>query len=152
MITVTIVKVGTIMIGDWVTMLQKYLQQFPNYIQIISWLALFFVVIVVIFLLFSLLLGPFMWLFNRLTDKNRSNVLGHEDFLIGELTEKITGNSLGEVMEVGSKTARSVYPARFYKEKDIREMRELPVGSKVIIVDFDKKGIALVVENKNFIE
>jgi hypothetical protein len=152
MITVTIVKVGTIMIGDWVTMLQKYLQQFPNYIQIISWLALFFVVIVVIFLLFSLLLGPFMWLFNRLTDKNRSNVLGHEDFLIGELTEKITGNSLGEVMEVGSKTARSVYPARFYKEEDIREMRELPVGSKVIIVDFDKKGIALVVENKNFIE
>ena len=40
----------------------------------------------------------------------------------------------------------------FYKEEDIREKRELPVGTKVIIVDFDKKGIALVVENHNFIE
>ena len=93
-----------------------------------------------------------MWLFNRLTDKNRSNVLGHEDFLIGELTEKIVGNTLGEVMEIGSKTARSVYPAKFYKEEDIREKRELPVGTKVIIVDFDKKVLLLVVENRNFIE
>ncbi|MBS5959447.1 MULTISPECIES: hypothetical protein [Enterococcus] len=139
-------------IGEWVTLLQEYLQQFPSYIQIVGWLIVLFVLIFAVFLLFSLLLGPFMWLFNRLTDKNRSNVLGHEDFLIGELTEKIVGNTLGEVMEIGSKTARSVYPAKFYKEEDIREKRELPVGTKVIIVDFDKKGIALVVENRNFIE
>ena len=65
---------------EWVTLLQEYLQQFPSYIQIVGWLIVLFVLIFAVFLLFSLLLGPFMWLFNRLTDKNRSNVLGHEDF------------------------------------------------------------------------
>ena len=97
-------------------------------------------------------LGPFMWLYNRITDKNRSNVISRNEFVIGELTEKIVGDTIGEVMEIGSQGARSVYPARFFREEDRENNVRLPVGTKVIIVDFDKKGIALVVESKNFIE
>jgi hypothetical protein len=93
-----------------------------------------------------------MWLYNRITDKNRSNVISRNDFVIGELTEKIVGDTIGEVMEIGSQGARSVYPARFFREEDRENNVRLPVGTKVIIVDFDKKGIALVVESKNFIE
>lgn len=76
----------------------------------------------------------------------------HEDFLIGELTEKIQGSSMGEVMEIGSKEARSVYPAKLYKAEDVTKDVLLPVGTKVIIVDFDENGIALVIKNKNFVE
>jgi len=108
--------------------------------------------IFVVFVAFSLLLGPFMWLYNRITDKNRSNVISRNEFVIGELTEKIVGDTIGEVMEIGSQSARSVYPARFFREEDRENNVRLPVGTKVIIVDFDKKGIALVVESKNFIE
>ena len=131
-------------IGEWIHLIQNYLQRFPTVIQFLGWLILF--------VLFSLLLGPIMWLYNRITDKNRSNVISRNDFVIGELTEKIVGDTIGEVMEIGSQGARSVYPARFFREEDRENNVRLPVGTKVIIVDFDKKGIALVVESKNFIE
>lgn len=139
-------------IGEWVYLIQNYLQRFPTVIQLLGWLILLVGVIFVVFVAFSLLLGPFMWLYNRITDKNRSNVISRNDFVIGELTEKIVGDTIGEVMEIGSQSARSVYPARFFREEDRENNVRLPVGTKVIIVDFDKKGIALVVESKNFIE
>ncbi|XUB36825.1 hypothetical protein IGI41_001823 [Enterococcus sp. DIV0876] len=140
------------MAEEWFSMIQSYLGQFPTVIQFLGWLILIIGGLLIVFLLFSLLLAPFMWLYNRITDKNSSNVLNQSDFLIGELTEKIEGSSMGEVMEIGSQTARSVYPAMLYRVEDRSKNIRLPVGTKVIIVEIDQKGIALVVESKNFIE
>ncbi|OJG89712.1 hypothetical protein RV16_GL002254 [Enterococcus saccharolyticus] len=91
-----------------------------------------------------------MFLYNQLTDKNKSNVLGKEDYLIGELTTRLRGNSIGEVIEIGSETAISVYPAKFYREEDRNSDVVLPIGTKVLIIDFDEQGIALVVKSDHF--
>lgn len=140
------------MAEKWFSMIQTYLAQFPTVIQFLGWLILIIGGLLVVFLLFSIILAPLMWFYNRITDKNNSNVISQSDFLIGELTEKIVGPSMGEVMEIGSQTARSVYPARLYREEDRSNDMLLPVGTKVIIVEVDQKGIALVVESKHFIE
>ena len=139
------------MTTEWFTMIHTYLGQFPTVIQFLGWLILIMAGLLIVFLLFSLILSPFMWLYNRWTDKNKSNVIDQSDFLIGELTEKIEGDAMGEVMEIGSQSARSVYPAKLYREDDRSKNIRLPVGTKVIIVEIDQKGIALVVESKNFI-
>ncbi len=55
-------------------------------------------------------------------------------------------------MEIGSQGARSVYPARFFREEDRENNVRLPVGTKVIIVDFDKKGSRWWLKVKIFIE
>ena len=60
------------------------------------------ILLVTALILFSLILMPFMYLYNRLTDKNQSNVLAQKDYVIGELTERISGDSFGEVREIGS--------------------------------------------------
>ena len=90
-----------------------------------------------------------MYLFNRLTDKNQSNPLSKEELLIGELTEKITGFSTGEVMAVDGMSARSLYPAHLYRETEQESGLLLPKGTKVLIVGFNDQGIALVVEKKS---
>ncbi len=123
----------------------------PSFGQLLVWLLLVLLLAIVVYLLFSLLLAPFMLLYNRLTDKNTSNVPASDDYLLGELTEKIHGTALGEVMEVGSGEARSVHPARLYNEADAQNGLLLPVGTKVLIIDFDERGIALVVQSKSFI-
>ncbi|OTN76935.1 hypothetical protein A5886_002014 [Enterococcus sp. 8G7_MSG3316] len=140
------------MAEEWLTTIQTYLGQFPIVIQFLGWLILIIGGLLIVFLLFSVILGPLMWLYNRVTDKNSSNVIDQSDFLIGELTEKIEGASMGEVMEIGSQSARSVYPAKLYREEDRNKKILLPVGTKVIIVEIDHKGIALVIESKHFIE
>ncbi|MGX7132287.1 hypothetical protein [Enterococcus songbeiensis] len=128
------------------------LNQLPPFVTGVAWFLLILLVLAVLFAVFSLLLTPFMMLYNRLTDRNKSNVLIEDDYVLGELTEKIHGDALGEVMETGSGSARSIHPARLFREKDIQENLLLPVGTKVLIIDFDREGIALVVKNQNFIE
>lgn len=134
---------------DWIN---NQLAWLPNYGKVIAWLLLGVLAILVISLLFSLILSPFMWLYNRFTDKNTSNVMAKDDFVMGELTEKIHGSAIGEVMEIGSEQARSIHPARLYREADAANGLLLPVGTKVLIIDFDERGIALVVENKAFMK
>ncbi|WP_122645485.1 hypothetical protein [Enterococcus mediterraneensis] len=129
-----------------------YFDRFPPLVTAILWFAVILLALALLFALFSLLITPFMMLYNRLTDRNKSNVLDTEDYVLGELTEKIQGASLGEVMETGSGTARSVHPARLYRETDIQNDLLLPIGTKVLIIDFDSQGVALVVKNKNFME
>lgn len=111
-----------------------------------AYIILILTALILCYFLFSLLLAPLMYLYNRLTDKNKSNVEKQTDFVIGELTEKISGHSFGEVREIGSGGASSVYPARFYREEDQRSQQILPVGTKVLIIDFDDRGVALVVK------
>ena len=108
------------------------------------------ILLVTALILFSLILMPFMYLYNRLTDKNQSNVLAQKDYVIGELTERISGDSFGEVREIGSGDASSVYPARFYREEDRQKQQGLPVGTKVLIIDFDQAGVALIVKATNY--
>lgn len=91
-----------------------------------------------------------MYLYNRLTDKNKSNALEKEDYLFGELTTKLHGNSIAEVIEISSGTALSTYPAKFYREEDRQSDLLLLPGTKVLIIDFDSKGIALVVKSNQF--
>lgn len=134
---------------DWIN---NQLAWLPNYGKVIAWLLLGVLAILVISLLFSLILSPFMWLYNRFTDKNTSNVMEKDDLVIGELTEKIHGSSIGEVMVTGSEQARSVHPARLYREAEATNGLLLPVGTKVLIIDFDERGIALVVKNKAFMK
>lgn len=141
-------KVVTALGSEWL----REIQQFPVYLQIICGLIIIFVVLFCLYVLFSVLLGPIMWVYNKLTDKNKSNVLAQQEFLLGELTEKIEGASTGEVMETGSKTASSVHPARLYKTEDVDSGLLLPIGTSVIIIDFDSEGAALVVKNKNLVE
>ena len=62
---------------------------------------------------------------------------------------KIQGNSTGEVRETGS--AFSVHPARLFDEKEIAAGTFYPIGTKVLIIEFDESGVALVVRNQQFI-
>lgn len=130
----------------------KQLQEFPSdqvlWIQIGYWLFVGSAIGILIYFLLSVLLLPIMYVYNLLTDRNKSNVLSESDYLIGELTTRIKGNSVGEVLEVGSGTALSMYPAKLYREQDRLEQLELPKGTQVLIIGFDTQGIALVVKNK----
>lgn len=137
-------------------MIQEIFHEITSYLsmqsflfQLISWIIMVLLLIVAFYLLVSLLLFPLMYFFNRLTDKNQSNPLSKDEVLLGRLTLKIYGDSIGEVMEVGSKEARSTYPAKLFREKDRLAGVKLEKGTNVIIIEFDNQGIALVVENKN---
>lgn len=131
--------------------LNNWLTGFPLYGRLFIWLLLILVALFAIYLLVSLLFTPLMWLYNRLTDKNTSNVPSEKDYLLGELTEKIRGHGIGEVMESGNGQSRSSHPARLFDEQEADKETTYPVGTKVLIIDFDDKGIALVVRNKDFI-
>ena len=134
----------------FIEQLNQFRASQPIFIQALLWLLFFLLVIFILYLLFSLIFFPLMFLYNQLTDKNKSNVLGKEDYLIGELTTRLRGNSIGEVIEIGSETAISVYPAKFYREEDRNSNVVLPIGTKVLIIDFDEQGIALVVKSDHF--
>lgn len=134
---------------DWLQELNQMLMKQPLLLKIIIGLMLISFVLFSLYLVLSFIFFPIMYLYNHLTDKNQTNVLSREDFLFGQLTEKIQGNTIGEVMEIGSESARSVYPAKFYRLQDQEENHFLPVGTKVLIIDFDEQGIALVVQSKN---
>ncbi len=134
---------------DWLQELNQMLMKQPLLLKIIIGLMLISFVLFSLYLVLSFIFFPIMYLYNHLTDKNQTNVLSKEDFLFGQLTEKIQGNTIGEVMEIGSESARSVYPAKFYRLQDQEENHLLPVGTKVLIIDFDEQGIALVVQSKN---
>ncbi|MGX7196636.1 hypothetical protein [Enterococcus olivae] len=122
----------------------------PLYIKAIVWIIFFLLVIFALYLLSAALFFPLMFLYNQLTDKNESNVLGKEDYLLGELTTRLRGDFVGEVIEIGSGTAISVYPAKFYREEDRKSDLVLPAGTRVLIIDFDPQGVALVVKSNNF--
>lgn len=134
----------------FIEQLNQFRASQPIFIQALLWLLFFLLVIFILYLLFSLIFFPLMFLYNQLTDKNKSNVLGKEDYLIGELTTRLRGNSIGEVIEIGSETAISVYPAKFYREEDRNSDVVLPIGTKVLIIDFDEQGISLVVKSDHF--
>lgn len=129
--------------------LQEQIHTLPSAGRFVVWLLLGVLCLLVLSLLFSLLFSPFMWLYNRFTDRNRSNVLPESEFVTGELTVKIQGNSTGEVRETGS--AFSVHPARLFDEKEIAAGTFYPIGTKVLIIEFDEAGVALVVRNQQFI-
>ena len=131
--------------------LQEQLQSLPNAGRFVAWFVLALLSLLILSLLFSLLFSPFMWLYNRFTDRNRSNVLNENEFVTGELTVKIQGISTGEVRETGSGTAFSVHPARLFDEKEIAAGTFYPIGTKVLIIEFDESGVALVVRNQQFI-
>ena len=134
------------------TEIESLFQELMNHsgwIQVIIWLLILISILIVGYLLLSLLFFPLMYLFNRLTDKNQSNPLSKEELLIGELTEKITGFSTGEVMAVDGMSARSLYPAQLYRGTEQESGLLLPKGTKVLIVGFNDQGIALVVEKKS---
>ena len=122
----------------------------PVAIRALLWLLFFLLVIFALYLLLALIFFPLMFLYNQLTDKNKSNVLGENDYLIGELTTRLRGNSIGEVIEIGNESAISAYPAKFYREEDRNSGVVLPSGTKVLIIDFDENGIALVVKSNQF--
>jgi len=138
------------MIGQFITIISQKLLNQPPFFRGLVWVVLFLVLIVILYVLFSLLFFPLMALYNRLTDKNESNVMAQNEYLLGELTEKIEGSSVGEVMEIGSKTAHTVYPAKFYRTKDQENNLLLTVGTKVLIIDFDEKGRALVIKSNHY--
>lgn len=119
------------------------------FVQIFAWVILIVVVVFAFYLLLSLLLAPGMYFYNRLTDRNKSNPISREELLIGELTEKIQGSSVGEVMSIDNRDARSSYPAKLYRETEQQRNVSLPKGTKVLIVGFDDQGIALVVERNS---
>ncbi|GCF95768.1 hypothetical protein NRIC_36590 [Enterococcus florum] len=130
----------------------QFLSNYPVILRGIAWLLLALGILMVIFLLFSLLLTPLMLMYNKVTDKNRSNVATENDHLLGELTERIYGDSVGEVMVINSGDARATYPARLYRSDDVAAEQLLPVGTQVLIIDFDQSGIALVAKNQSIIE
>lgn len=121
----------------------------PMYMQWLIWSFLFILAFLAIYLLLTLLFSPLLFLYNKLTDKNRNNVLKEEDFLVGELVTRIVGDSVGEVLEIGSGTALSSYPAKLYRMEDREKEILLPKGTQVLIIEFDAQGIALVVQRDN---
>lgn len=137
---------------DWLQAVNQALITQPFLLKMLFWLALIVLFIFCLYLFLSVLFFPLMYIYNRLTDKNQTNVLSKNDLLLGQLTEKIQGNSIGEVMETGSQNARSIYPARLYRLKDQEENVLLSVGTKVLIIDFDEQGVALVIESKKIKE
>lgn len=130
--------------------LEEQLAGLPTGGRFFIWFVVALVGVAVLSLLFSLLFSPFMWLYNRVTDRNRSNVLTEDEYVTGELTVKIHGKSTGEVMKTGS-GGGSVHPARLFDEAEIASNTLYPIGTKVLIIDFDESGIALVVRNQQFI-
>lgn len=122
-------------------------QQWPLLVRYLVWFGLIIVALISLYCILLLVFTPIMYLFNRITDRNKSNVTVQADFLLGELTEKISGDSFGEVMEIGSGGARSVYPARFYREQERNSQLTLPIGTKVLIIEFDAQGVALVAKS-----
>ncbi len=135
------------MIDQWIMQLKRLLVDQSTFVKGFVWIILLALLVLVVYVIFSLLFFPLMTLYNRLTDKNKTNVMAQNEYLIGELTEKIQGDSIGEVMEIGSHAARTVYPAKFYRTKDREEGLLLAIGTKVLIIDFDEKGCALVIKS-----
>ncbi|MGL9731200.1 hypothetical protein [Enterococcus sp. DIV0756] len=128
--------------------LNQMLTQYPLLVRGIVWFLLLGLLLVIVLLLFSLVFSPLMLLYNKLTDKNKSNVIAEVDYLFGQLTEKITGDSIGEVMVIESGDARTSYPAKLYRPEDVAAKVSLPVGAQVLIIDFDPAGVALVTKNQ----
>lgn len=137
------------MFSEMIQYITRQIGALPDFWQCLAWVGLICVFFVVLYLLFSLIFAPFMYLYNRLTDHNQNNSLNQEEYLLGQLTVKIQGNSVGEVMETGSGHAHATFPAKLFKADEIAQNHLLPVGTSVIIIEFDANGIALVVENKN---
>lgn len=126
---------------DW---LNYSITSLPDLMQALVWIGIISLGFLGLYLIFSLIFAPFMYLYNQWTDRNQSNSLSKEEYVLGELTVKIKGDSIGEVMETGSGHARATFPAKLFRPKDIEANLEIPVGSKVLIVDFDSEGRALV--------
>ncbi|MCD5003331.1 hypothetical protein IV487_12755 [Enterococcus saccharolyticus] len=121
----------------------------PMYMQWLLWSFLFILAFLAVYLLLTLLFSPLLFLYNKLTDKNKNNVLKEDDFLMGELVTRIVGDSVGEVLEIGSGTALSSYPAKLYRKEDREKDILLPKGTQVLIIEFDAQGIALVVQRED---
>lgn len=127
----------------------SWLQTESLFVRFLVWVILMLLVVFILYLIFSLLLFPLMFFYNVLTDKNKSNALTKDDYLLGELTTRVRGYSIGEVIDVGSGTAISSYPAKLFREEDRKNDVYLPTGTSVIIVDFDEQGVALVIKNNH---
>lgn len=119
-----------------------------SFIKILIVIIVFFIFIFCLYILFSIVLLPFMKLFNKFTDNNISNVPDKRDYLLGTLSEKVGFDHVGEVL-INSSNGTSIRPAKLYKKEDFENQIELPKNSPVIIIDFDDNGNALVIKNKN---
>jgi hypothetical protein len=120
----------------------------PTYLRAAIWILVCLLVLFILYLLFMIVFFPGMYLYNKMTDRNKSNVMAEDDYLIGELTTRIRGHGMGEVIDTSSGMGFSVHSARLYREEDRESGLTLPVGTEVLIIDFDADGVALVVENK----
>lgn len=139
------------MLKDGWQQLNDWSQNWSLLGKIFLWIVVAGIFLLIFYLLISLILGPFMWLYNRLTDRNVSNVPKEKDFIVGELTGRIVGSNLGEVMITDESSGRSTHPAQLFKRRDLPPDYILPIGTKVLIIDFDEKGVAQVVERKDFL-
>lgn len=102
-----------------------------------------------LYVLFSFLLAPILWLYNQVTDKNRSNVDVETQYDIGEITVKIVGNRYGEVRD---NEHQSLYPARLFQQQEQENQEVYEVGTKVLIIEFDQEGVARVARVTPFLE
>ncbi len=138
------------MILQVVDQINQLMLQQPMYVKWLIWSGIALVGFIALYLLLTIIFSPLMLLYNKWTDKNKSNALKEADYLIGELTTRILGDSVGEVMEIGSKTAVTVYPAKLYRAEDRQNKLLLPQGTKVLIIEVDQHGVAFVVKSNHF--
>lgn len=98
-------------------------------------IALIILVILVIFVLINLIFFPGMALFNRLTDKNKTNTLSNEKLILARCTQRIRPEKLGEIQVIDS---GNIFPAQLYQQT-----KSIEVGETVLIIQI-VDGIASV--------
>ncbi|MCH4168761.1 MAG: hypothetical protein LKF42_05875 [Streptococcaceae bacterium] len=114
---------------------------------IIQWILVGIIVLVILGILIPdilmIILAPFMWLYNILTDRKQTD--SEQDFVTGILTLGIkNGSSFGEVMIDGTGFGRTNKPAKIYHGKPDDSIKQ---GEQVLIIEV-KNGVAYVVKNK----
>lgn len=110
--------------------------------QFIVIIILLIVAMFATYLIITLLLFPFMQIFNAITDKNKSNLIPRREIVMGVVTESISTSTIGEIL-ITDKHGSKIYPAKLYMETTEKLEKETPI----IVIDFDS-NIALVVKNK----
>lgn len=105
--------------------------------------------ILLAYLLLSVCFAPMMYLYNKITDRNQSNVAEERTYYLGEVTLKIQGKGYGEVLDTEH---QSLYPARLFQLDEQQAEVLYPVGTKVLIIEFDREGVARVAKANSFLE
>lgn len=115
---------------------------------VIQWILVVLIVCVIVGVfvpnVLMIVLAPWMWLYNYLTDRKQTD--SEQDFVTGVLTLGIKSNtSFGEVLIDGTGFCRTNKPAKIYHGLDGDFINK---GEKVLIIEV-KQGIAYVVKETN---